>query len=105
MKNYIFIIAIVALTACSGSQIFSREWREKSVQNVYLNVRNCESGKFVWISDKKDNVHGWKSVREYACVGSALAKQNPALDNKIYTKEQAKAEKETNPYVSTLFVP
>ncbi len=104
MKNYALLTVCLALTACAGT-VLSREHREKTIHNVFHGIRSCESGKFVWIADTKNTKQGWKSIKEYACVGSDLANRNPALDNRIYTKEQAKAEAETNPYISNIFYP
>lgn len=104
MRNYMLLATCITLSACGGT-IFSAEHRAQSTQNLFLNTKACPSNKFVWITENKNNEQGWKSVREYACKGSALASKNGSLDGKTYDMEEMKELGKKDPYVSNFFYP
>jgi hypothetical protein len=101
MRKYLLIGFCVGLTGCATIPL---EQRQQMTMNI-IEGGSCASGQYILAIDKADSKQGWKSQREFLCKEGALAKENPSLDGKTYTKQQLVKKAETDQSVLNLFMP
>ncbi|MEM6781902.1 MAG: hypothetical protein AAF569_08580 [Pseudomonadota bacterium] len=103
LKNTLpfFLILAFSLSACAGTEIFSREYREQATFLAVFGVRNCPENEYVLVYQKSDTAQGWKMQNEYYCKSRGAR----SLDGKIYTKEQLKLAEEQDNFTTTIFYP